>query len=163
VIPIPTMNLTALPTTHQATIPEDYLDAMGHMNVMWYIHLFDNATWGFIPRFGMSSEYFQSTRSAAFALEQHVRHLDEVHSGDNVTIYSRALGRSIKRLHFMHFMVKADAEIAAATVEIVASHADRITRRTSPLPDSIAARFDNILNAHDALDWAAPLCGIMAP
>lgn len=40
------LELRQLPLTHQATIPEDYLDSMGHMNVMWYTHLFAHAMLG---------------------------------------------------------------------------------------------------------------------
>ena len=40
------MDLTALPITHRAVIPDDYLDEMGHMNVMWYTHLFSLARGG---------------------------------------------------------------------------------------------------------------------
>ena len=36
----------ALPITLQTVIPEDYIDVMGHMNVMWYTHLFGKATGG---------------------------------------------------------------------------------------------------------------------
>jgi len=34
------MDLSSLPVLHRADIPETYLDEMGHMNVMWYTHLF---------------------------------------------------------------------------------------------------------------------------
>jgi acyl-CoA thioester hydrolase len=47
------MNIDSLPVTHQATVPESYLDAMGHMNVMWYTHLFDQATWRFFASLGL--------------------------------------------------------------------------------------------------------------
>ena len=35
-----------LPVTHRQTIPEEYLDVMGHMNVMWYTHLFGEGMGG---------------------------------------------------------------------------------------------------------------------
>ena len=62
------MNLTLLPITHQATIPESYLDMMGHMNVMWYTHLFARATVGLFQLMGMDRDYFQEHHSGSFAL-----------------------------------------------------------------------------------------------
>ena len=40
------MNLSSLPITHRAVNPESYIDLMGHMNVMWYTHLFSQAACG---------------------------------------------------------------------------------------------------------------------
>ena len=40
------MDLNPLPVTYRAFIPEAYLDEMGHMNVMWYTHLFSQAMGG---------------------------------------------------------------------------------------------------------------------
>ncbi len=41
--------ITQLPRFHHATIPESYLDVMGHMNIRHYMGLFDDAAWGFLP------------------------------------------------------------------------------------------------------------------
>ena len=38
--------LSVLPVTHEAVIDEEYLDSNGHMNVSWYLHLFNRATGG---------------------------------------------------------------------------------------------------------------------
>ena len=93
------MDFSRLPLTHRQTIPEDYLDLLGHMNVMWYTHLFDMATWNFVALFGMTSDYHLHSGNGSFALEQHTRYLAEVRAGENVLIYTRLLGRSAKRFH----------------------------------------------------------------
>src|SRR4051812_22801694 len=96
--------LQALPVTQRALIPESYLDEMGHMNVMWYTHLFSNATGGIFDRIGLTDVYCEANRAGAFALEQHIRYLKEVRAGDRVTVRTRLLGRTAKRMHFMHFL-----------------------------------------------------------
>ena len=58
-------DIQQLPLTHQATIPEDYLDSMGHMNVMWYTHLFAHAMGGIFKRIGMDRDYFVSNQSGS--------------------------------------------------------------------------------------------------
>ena len=65
------MNLSSLPVTHRAVIPETYLDLMGHMNVMWYTHLFSEAVWGLFQRVGLTLEHFTANRTGSFALAQH--------------------------------------------------------------------------------------------
>lgn len=154
------MDLSKLPLTHQATISPEHLDVMGHMNVRWYTALFDEATFTFFNLFGLDADYLQNTHAGSFALEQHTHYLAEVRLGETVKIYSRALDRSIKRLHYMHFMLKADGKLAATT-ELVSSHADLLARRTTPLPESLASAYDQLLAQHQELDWAAPLCGVI--
>src|SRR5690349_14816469 len=65
------MNLSSLPVTHQTVIPEDFIDEFGHMNVMWYTHLFTEAAGGLFQRVGMTREHFTTNQTGSFALEQH--------------------------------------------------------------------------------------------
>src|SRR5262245_24469919 len=95
------MDLSGLPVTWRALIPEAYRDEMGHMNVMWYAHLCDRATFTFFKSFGFDEAYFKANNAGCFALAAHYRYLAEVRIGQNVTIRTRALGQSPKRLHLM--------------------------------------------------------------
>jgi len=155
------MDLKSLPLTWQAVIPESYLDENSHMNVMWYTHLFGGATGGLFDRIGLTMAYFEANQAGTFALEHHLRFLSEVRAGEAITIRTRVLGRSVKRFHFMHFMIKDEGDILAATEEAVGAHVDLRMRRTSPLPHHIVEEFDRLLAEHGRLDWAAPVCGVM--
>jgi len=155
--------ISQLSCFHRAIIPEEYLDVMGHMNIRYYMGLFDAAAWRFFASFGMDEAYYKSTDGGAFALEQHIRYLAEVHVGETVAIYTRVNGRSAKRIHFIHFMINETTGKLAATLEAVGSHANTANRRTSPFPDEIADAIDAIIAHHEQLDWAAPLCGVIRP
>ncbi len=124
--------LKNLPLYHRATISESYLDAMGHMNVRWYLALFDDAVFDFLASFGLNHEYFMTDKSGFFALQQFIQYRAEVHVGETVAIRIRMLGRSTKRLHFMFFMINETTGTLACTMETLSSHADLTIRRTSP-------------------------------
>lgn len=154
------MNLTALPATYQATIPPEYRDEMGHMNVMWYAHLADRATFSFFKSFGYDEAYFRDYHAGAFALVTHYRYLAEVRIGQSVTIRTRALGRSAKRFHFVHFMtIDEMQDKLACTIETMGTHMDMRTRRSSEMAPQIAEAYDCILAEHRKLSWLPPLCG----
>lgn len=155
------MNLSVLPVTHQATIPESYLDLMGHMNVMWYTHLFGQATVGLFKLMGMDRAYFQNFQSGSFALSQFFNYRNEVRAGERVKLRSRLLARSEKKFHSMHFMTKEDTEILAATDEFLGIHIDMKTRRSSPFAPHIADQIDRLIQEHNAAGWAPPLSGAM--
>ena len=156
-------HIQQLPCYHQATVPEAYLDVMGHMNIQHYMSLFDKAAWKFFASFGMDDHYYQMTSGGAFALEQHICYLAEVKAGETVKIYTRIIGRTAKRIHFMHFMLNETTGKLAATLETVTSHANTTTRRTSPFPAEIAGAIDSVLIYHQRLAWKAPLCGVIRP
>jgi acyl-CoA thioester hydrolase len=155
------MDLSTLPVTHKAIIPESYRDAMGHMNVMWYTHLFSQATGEVFKLCGLNREYFLGHRSGVFALKQLFSYHAEVLVGESVTIHSRVLGRSAKRIHMMHFMNKDQAGKLAATAEFLSTHIDMTVRRTSPLPAEIARTIDRLVEAHSRLGWEAPVSGAL--
>ena len=154
------MNLSQLPITHQAAITESYLDMMGHMNVMWYTHLFGRATCGLFQLVGMDEAYFRSQHAGSFALAQFFSYKREVRAGDRVTLRSRIVERSQRQFHVIHFMSKGDKEqTLAATGEFLAAHIDMNTRRMSPFAPHIAEQLDRIIAEHALLDWQPMLSG----
>src|SRR5262249_14922491 len=100
--------------------------------------------------------------AGAFALKQHTCYLAEVRVGEAVEVRSRLLGRSVKRLHFLHFMTKAGG-VLASTTELLGTHIDLRTRRSSPFPPPVADALDRLPAEHAALDWEARVCGVIKP
>lgn len=148
-----------LPCYWQQTIPSDYLDRMGHMNVQYYVGVYDRAADYLFNAFGMTAEYVDTHNNGAFALEQHIRYLAEVHGGDTVSVYFRLLDFVPKRVHFMGFMVNETQGKLAAVFESLGSHADLDLRRTTPFPPELAHNIGRILNECRQLEWEAPVCG----
>lgn len=151
--------LEQLPLFYRDTIREEYLDVMGHMNVRWYIAIFDEAAWKFFDSIGMDSEYFEREQAGGFALQQFIRYLVEVRVGESVAIRIRVIGRTAKRIHLMHFMINETTGKLAATMEVLGAHADMTVRRTSPYPPHVASRIDARAAEHNLLDWESPLSG----
>jgi acyl-CoA thioester hydrolase len=102
---IPLEQVEAMPFHIRATIPEDYLDVFGHMNIQYYVDLFNKGGFATFAAYGMDEAYFQESNCGIFAVEQHIKYLREVHAEDTVAIYTRLFARSKKRLHFMMFML----------------------------------------------------------
>lgn len=160
--PFPTPEqVRRLPCYARVTIGPEHLDAMGHMNIRWYMALYDQAAWEFFAAFGMDEAYFREHHGGGFALEHHLRYLAEVLPGDEVAVHVRLLGYSVKRIHFMGFMVNETQNRLASTIEALGAHADTILRRITPFPPTIAANLAALLTQHNALDWHAPLFGVI--
>ena len=78
-----------------------------------------------------------------------------------MTVRSRALDRSAKTLHFMHFMTRDHDGKMAATIELLGAHADLSQRKVAPFPAEILSKLDRMLDAHRQLPWDAPVVGSM--
>ena len=148
-----------LPCYWQLTIPSDYLDRMGHMNIQYYIRLFDAAASVMFQSFGMTKAYIDEQQNGAFALEQHIRYLAEVNEGDEVSVYIRVVGQSAKRIHFAGFLVNDTQQRLASAFESVGSHADLVARRTTPFPPPLADNIRAQFAADLQLVWDVPLSG----
>ena len=158
---IPLEQIEQLSAVYRVTIPDRYRDKMGHMNMRYYLEVYDDAGDALFETFGLTPDFYRERGSGGFDLEHHIHYLNEVHINDSVTIYARLLDRSAKRLHYMLFMVNESRSLLASTFECVNSYADLTVRKTASYPDAIATTLDIILAAHQQLTWEAPISGVM--
>ena len=149
--------LQALPQFNRITITSEHLDVLGHMNIQWYMAIFDDGVWNMFASIGVGLEFTQTHHMGAMALQQHLRYLAEVREGDTVTVQGRVLGRTAKRLHFMLFMINETQGQLAATLEAVGINANLNTRRSARWRPQIAANIDAALQESQRLDWPAPI------
>jgi acyl-CoA thioester hydrolase len=130
----------ALPATLEASVEPRFIDEMGHMNVAWYVHLFDRATWAFFARMGIDDEYRRRANVGMFAVEQHVRYLAELREGEPLAVHTRLQDVGGKWIRLAHAMVDSKRRRLSAVAEVVGVHIDLATRRSTPFPDDLAAR-----------------------
>jgi len=160
--PIPLENIEALePVCLRATVPESYRDSNGHMNVRWYIALFDDAGDTLHDWMGLTQAYHAAHGTGTFDLEYHVNFITEVLPGEAVVVYIRLVAYSAKRLHYVMFLVNATRGKLAATLECINAFADLRDRRTAPWPPEVAAKLAVAVEADGRLDWVPPLSGAM--
>jgi acyl-CoA thioester hydrolase len=156
---VPLDRLAALAMYHRETIPVDYLDAMGHMNVRWYMALFDTSIWNFFISHGLDENYFFKKQMGVFALKHVIQYFSEVRAGETVAMRIRLLGRTDKRFHFMNFMINETAGKLAAVLEVLGTHADLKLRKSVAMPQNISREFDARIEIDRQLDWEAPVSG----
>ena len=158
---IPLDLIEQLPQYLRKTIPPDYLDLMGHMNIRWYFDLFARSSRKFFASHGLNEDYFRRGEFGVFTLKQYIQYFAEVQVGQSVSIHTRLLGRSDRRFHFIQFMINESTAQLSSTFEAMITHADLQMRRAAPMPDQIAGKFDATLAKNEKLDWEAPVCGAM--
>jgi acyl-CoA thioester hydrolase len=159
---IPLGQLSSLPMVYRTEIPAEFEDRNRHMNMRWYLALFDEAGHAMDPMLGLTTDYLEVSGMGGFDLEHHLWYLAEVLIGETVAIRTRLLARSAKLVHYLMFMENETRGILASVFECVYAHTDLKARRTVPFPAPIAARIDALIAEHRALAWPAPVSGAMA-
>ena len=80
--------MTELPVTYRGTVYPWHCDHMNHMNVMWYVGKFDEATWNLFALCGLSPAVLRETGRCMVAVKQEIAYKRELLAGDTVTIRS---------------------------------------------------------------------------
>lgn len=125
--------------TYRGTVQAWHCDHMGHMNVMWYVGKFDEATWNFFASLGITGEYMRGQQRGMAAVQQNISYSRELMAGDTVTVRSSLLEMRERVIRFEHVMYNGTGEVAARC-EITGVHIDQRTRKATPLPDAILER-----------------------
>jgi acyl-CoA thioester hydrolase len=126
--------------TYRGTVYPWQCDHMGHMNVMWYVGKFDEATWHLFHAIGITPSFLRNERRAMAAVDQHIRYRRELHAGAVVSVRSAFVEIRDKVLKFVHEMKNEETGETAALCALTGVHIDAQTRRSCPLPEEIVQR-----------------------
>ena len=138
--------MTAI-TTYKGTVYPWHCDHMGHMNVMWYVGKFDEATWHVFARIGLTPSRLREGERGMAAVQQNITYKRELIAGDIVEVGSRILEGPEKVLRFSHEMRNAETGEVAAVCELTGVHMDRRLRKSCPFPAEIRGAAEQLLTA----------------
>jgi acyl-CoA thioester hydrolase len=142
------------PVTWRETVREEWTDYNGHLNLAYYVLIFDHATDAFYPLVGLGQAYRERTNRSTFAVESHVTYDAELRAGAEVRCTTQLLGFDEKRIHYFHAMHHAAEGFLAATTELLAVHVDLAVRRVAPMPKTVLERLAAMLEEHRG--WPRP-------
>jgi acyl-CoA thioester hydrolase len=144
----------------------EWIDHNGHMNMGYYLVVFDLATDEWLDYVGLDGAHREAQRVTSFSLEAHVTYHREVRAGDPLRFTTRLLEHDAKRIHYFHEMYHAAEGYLAATNELMTLHVSATTRRGAPMAPAILEHLARIQAAHDALPRPAQAgrrIGLRAP
>jgi len=136
---------------YRDVVRPEWIDHNRHMNVGYYLVVFDFATDEFFRWIGLDEAHRRTKHVTTFCLEAHVTYHQEVREGDPLRFTTLLLGHDAKRIHYIHQMYHAKDGYLAATNELMSLHVSQATRRSAPMAEAILERLARIQTAHDAL------------
>lgn len=119
---------------HEDVVRAEWIDANGHMNLAYYIVMFDHATDTVFEALDIGTAYRERTGNSSFVVETHTLYEREATLGERLRVTTRVLGTDAKRVHVFHEMFRASTGERVAVHELMCVHIDMRTRRTAPFP-----------------------------
>lgn len=127
-----------------------WIDSNDHMNLAYYVVLFDQATDAIYEKMGLGRDYRPSGHGT-FAVETHTLYAAELLLGDRVRVSSQIVALDDKRLHLAHEMYRLSDQALASAQELLLLHIDLGIRKVVPWLPQVVPLLREAASSHAAL------------
>ena len=112
-------------------IINEWTDYNNHMNLSYYILVFDKAAEKMLSNFKMGEEAAINTKRSTMVVETHTTYNNEVKEGEEVDIYLSYCDHDKKRLHYKLEMYEKSKNILSSTTEVLALYINLELRKVA--------------------------------
>ena len=140
--------MSGLLETYRGVVYPWHCDHMGHMNVMWYVGKFDEATWNLFAAMGVTAAFLRENKRGMAAVQQNISYKRELVAGDTLTVHSAFLEVRDKVARFVHEMRHGETGELAAICMLTGVHIDAEARKSCPFPPDILARGKSLVREY---------------
>tara|TARA_B100001057_G_C22610201_1_gene856269 strand:- start:107 stop:574 length:468 start_codon:yes stop_codon:yes gene_type:complete len=130
-------------------IINEWTDYNNHMNLSYYILVFDQAAEKILSKFKMGEESAIKTKRSTMVVETHTTYNNEVKEGEDVDVYLSYCNHDKKRLHYKLEMYEKSKNILSATTEILALYINLELRKVSEFETEKVLLIDKFINENN--------------
>ena len=127
-------------------IKKEWTDYNNHMNMAYYVLVFDQIWEKILGKFKMGEQSAKTTNMSTMVVETHTTYNNEVKEGDEVEINLTFFDHDKKRLHFKLEMIEKSSKKLSATLEMLSLYIDLNKRRVAEFEDEKVKLMDNFIN-----------------
>ena len=126
-------------------VKSEWTDYNGHMNLAFYIHLFDSAWEVLLQKFNIGEDAAKIEKRTTFAVESHTTYDMEVKVGDEVDINLLFIDFDKKRIVYKLEMIHKLETYLAATTEVCSLYVDLNSRKVTEFEESKSSLIKNFI------------------
>ena len=112
-------------------IINEWTDYNNHMNLSYYILVFDKAAEKMLSNFKMGEEAAINTKRSTMVVETHTTYNNEIKEGEEVDIYLSYCDHDKKRLHYKLEMYEKSKNVLSSTTEVLALYINLELRKVA--------------------------------
>lgn len=126
--------------TPPQSIEPGWIDYNGHLNMAYYLVLFDRGHDVVSEMLGMGPDYAATRKLTHYTGDTRVRYMREVHQSAQVITTFQLLDHDEKRFHCFQELRHATEGWLAATCETLTLHVDMAGPKVCPFPADVMAK-----------------------
>ena len=127
-------------------IKKEWTDYNNHMNVAYYVLVFDESWELMLQKFKMGENSAKTTQMSTMAVESHITYDNEVKEGDEVEIILTYFDHDKKRLNYKMEMIEKSTKKLSATIEFLSLYVDLSKRKVSEFENEKVKLMDDFIN-----------------
>jgi acyl-CoA thioester hydrolase len=144
-------------STYRGEVRPGWVDDNNHMNLAYYLVLFDAGSDAIFEALGIGESYRHQAGCTSFAAETHLVYEREMNLGDMAVISTTIIDIDSKRLHLAHEMFCEGKPDRVCLQEIMFISVNLATRRAAPWTPAALTNLQTAHAAHNALPRPAKL------
>ena len=110
-------------------VVKEWTDYNGHLNVAFYVYIFDMAADVMLDNFKMGGQSAKEDKKTTFVAEMYTAYKQEVRLGEEVEIHLTYADHDKKRIHYRLSMFHKEKKYLAATNEVLSLYVDLNQRK----------------------------------
>ena len=131
-------------------IINEWTDYNNHMNLSFYILVFDKAAENILSKFNMGEEAAIKTKRSTMVVETHTTYNNEVKEEDNVDVYLSYCDHDKKRLHYKLEMYEKSKNVLSATTEVLALYINLDLRKVAEFENEKIKIMDEFISKNNS-------------
>ena len=126
-------------------ILKEWTDYNQHMNLSYYILVFDNAAEVMLSKFQMGERAAKNTNRSTMAVESHTFYKNEVKEGEEVDVFLTYVDHDKKRIHYRLEMYEKVKKTLSASTEVLSLYMDLSQRKVREFEPEKINIMDNFI------------------
>ena len=112
-------------------ILNEWTDYNNHMNLSFYIMIFDMGAEQILSKFQMGEQSAKSTKKSTMVVETHTTYNNEVKENDDVEVHLSYFDHDKKRIQYKLEMYEKSKNVLSSTTEVLALYIDLNIRKVA--------------------------------
>ena len=129
---------------------KEYTDYNNHLNVAYYVRIFDIAADVMLDNFKMGGESAKKDKKTTFVAEMHTIYNQEVRLGEEVETHVTYVDHDKKRIHYKLSMFHKEKKYLAATNEVMSLYVDLSKRKVVEFDSDRLKVMDDFINENSS-------------
>ena len=127
-------------------IKKEWTDYNKHMNVAYYVLVFDEAWEVMLQKFKMGENSAKTAEMSTMVVETYITYKNEVKEGEEVDIFLNYFNHDKKRLHYRLEMFQKPSKKLSATIELLSLYVDLKKRKVSDFENEKINLMENFIS-----------------